>query len=190
MLIIVTSNDVTLVMFVVFNVGLVVFVEFGQLRKWLEAWWAGSLQGPTTDTTYLWPSNSHTQILFCRACQCRQFFSRISVSGLSPVELDFSSFNQRQSVPWFQVVLLDLYELWRLRVEYMPQLQMYEELHKLVAIHSMRRCLDEESEESKLEKEWTIEIVAKHRMPVEVRLFISWNSDHLEMIEISLQFLQ
>ena len=93
----------------------------------------------------------------------------------------------------YQVVLLDLYELWRLRVEYMPQLQMYEEFaHNWM---QSTQCVwmdfgfEESFQKANSKRNEELKLLQTHRMPVEVRLFISWNSDHLQ-IEISLQFLQ
>ena len=169
------------------NVGLVVSVEFDTCRKWLETWRAGSLQGEilsrhiwdraiaTACTNFVLPCMPMFAILLqyislqSTIWRCFNYHFDWCLDDakfwLSPLELDVSRlFQGNMQCParltaWFQVVLLDLYELWRLRVEYMPQLQMYEELHKFN--ESLFGWTVKK--QFKIEKKWTIEIVTKHQ---------------------------
>ena len=113
-------DNITLVIFVMSNVGLVVSVEFDSSgNDWKLDELALYKAFSQKNGHIWWPSNNSHHHRFCamlRNANGRQFNFPGYQSPL--VELD----------GWLQkVVLLDLYELWRLRVEYMPQLQMYEE---------------------------------------------------------------
>lgn len=173
-------DNITLVIFVMSNVGLVVSVEFDSSgNDWKLDELALYKAFSQKNGHIWWPSNNSHHHRFCamlRNANGRQF----NFPGYQspPVELDGWLVDCKR---WSCLTCTSFGDC------------------VLSTCHSCR-CMRSNPlnvsldfgwvfSESKLEKEWRIEIVAKHRMPVEVRLFISWNSDHLQ-IEISLQFLQ